>query len=179
MQQLGAEVVTQPGGQAREVALGIRWWCRCLAPHLHGGHSRADSDGWPDNMAGVGGAQLDEFDNTYDNADLGLDKVGAHFWYHDHAMNGTRFHVFAGLAGGYLVRDPRELELGLPVHAEQGEIHLLLQDRNLTVDDGGELRLLHKTTPDTAEFFGPVTLVEGLLWPRVPVRPQAYLLRLA
>jgi spore coat protein A len=146
--------------------------------HLHGGHSRPDSDGWPDNTTARGGGQLDEFDNTYDNADLGLGKVGAHLWYHDHAMNGTRHHVFAGLAGGYLLRDPREAdELGLPVCAADGEMHLLLQDRNLDVVEG-ELQLLHKTTPDTAEFFGPLTLVEGRLWPRVPVRPAVYRLRL-
>jgi spore coat protein A len=145
--------------------------------HLHGGHSRADSDGWPDNLTPAGGAQLDAYSNTYDNAEIGLGKVGAHLWYHDHAMNGTRYHVFAGLAGGYLLRDPREAALGLPTRAEQGEIHLLLQDRNLDASDG-TLRLLHKTTPDTAEFFGPLTLVNGLLWPRLWLRPQVYRLRL-
>jgi hypothetical protein len=29
-------------------------------------------------MAPAGGEQLDSFDNTYDNTDLGLGKVGAH-----------------------------------------------------------------------------------------------------
>lgn len=62
--------------------------------HLHGGHSNPDSDGWPDNMQPTGGSQLTGYDNTYDNAELGLDKVGAFLWYHDHAMNGTHYHVF-------------------------------------------------------------------------------------
>lgn len=92
-------------------------------------------------------------------------------------MNGTRFHVFAGLASGYLLRDPREAELGLLACVEDGEIHLLLQDRNLDATDG-VLRLLHKRTPETAEFFGPLTLVDGLLWPRLRLRPEVFRLRL-
>jgi spore coat protein A len=145
--------------------------------HLHGGHSRADADGFPNNMAGPGGSQLSAFDNTYDNGDIGLDKVGAFLWYHDHAMNGTRYHVYAGLAGGYLLRDQRERALGLPTTAEDGEVVLLLADRNVTAD-GEAVRLLHKTTESTAEMFGPLTLVNGVLWPRIELRPEVYRLRL-
>ena len=162
------------GGTAEDTSSAPVGW---TSVHLHGGHSHADSDGWPDNMLPTGGIQLTGYDNTYDNADLGLDKVGAFLWYHDHAMNGTRYHVFAGLAGGYLVRDPREHQLGLPTRAGDGEIVLLLQDRNLDVADGAP-QLLHKTTTDTAEFFGPLTLVDGKLWPRLPLRPEVYRLRL-
>ena len=128
-------------------------------------------------MVPAGGEQTDVYDNTYDNTDLGLEKVGAHLWYHDHAMNGTRYHVFAGLAGGYLVRDPLERELGLPTCVDEGEVHLLLQDRNVT-GAPDNLRLLRKTTPDTGEFFGPLTLVEGVLWPRLELAPQVFRLRL-
>ena len=46
------------------------------------------------------------------------------------------------------------------------------------VDVDGELRLLHKTTADTAESFGPLTLVDGRLWTRVALRPRVYRLRL-
>lgn len=145
--------------------------------HLHGGHTRADADGFPDNMAATGGQQISGYDNTADNLDLGLGKVGAFLWYHDHAMNGTRYHVYAGLAGGYFIRDPREAELGLPTSAERGEILLMLADRNLTGTEHG-VRLLHKITPGTAEFFGPLTLVDGKLWPRLPLRPMVYRLRL-
>jgi FtsP/CotA-like multicopper oxidase with cupredoxin domain len=167
--ELGAQ-----GGRPEDTSSAPIGW---TSVHLHGAHSRADSDGWPDNMAAAGGEQLDVFDDTYDNTDIGLGKVGAHLWYHDHAMNGTRHHVFAGLAGGYLLRDPREAQLGLPTCVQDGEIHLLLQDRNLDATDG-TLRLLHKTTPDTAEFFGPLTLVDGLLWPRLRLRPEVFRLRL-
>jgi o-aminophenol oxidase len=151
--------------------------------HLHGAHSTSDADGFPDNMAATGSDQLSGYPNSYDNLDLGLGKVGEFLWYHDHAMNGTRYHVYSGLAGGYLVRDPREQQFGLPTGAHDGEVVLVLQDRNLDVVDG-ELRLLHKTTTatatttGTAEAFGPLTLVDGRLWPRVALRPMVYRLRL-
>ncbi|MEO7194643.1 MAG: multicopper oxidase domain-containing protein [Pseudonocardiaceae bacterium] len=145
--------------------------------HLHGAHSPSDADGWPDNMAATGSDQLSAYPNSYDNLDLGLGKVGEFLWYHDHAMNGTRYHNYSGLAGGYLVRDPREGELGLPTSAADGEVVVVVQDRNLDVVDG-ELRLLHKVTTDTAESFGPLTLVDGTLWPRLPLRPMVYRLRL-
>ena len=146
--------------------------CRCTCTADIPG---PDADGWPDNMSATGRDSLNEYDNDYDNLDIGLGKVGAHLWYHDHAMNGTRYHVYAGLAGGYLLRDAAEKDLGLPVTRDEGELHLILQDRNIEKagpadddqngrdehhDPAGELRLLHKTTGDTAEFFGPLTLVE-------------------
>jgi FtsP/CotA-like multicopper oxidase with cupredoxin domain len=151
--------------------------------HLHGAHSPSDADGFPDNMAATGSDQLSGYPNSYDNLDLGLGKVGEFLWYHDHAMNGTRYHVYSGLAGGYLVRDPREQQLGLPTGAHDGEVVLILQDRNLDIVDG-EPRLLHKTTTatatttGTAEAFGPLTLVDGRLWPRVALRPMVYRPRL-
>jgi len=147
-----------------------------LVTHLHGGHVGPESDGWPDHMIPPGGVQSCHYPNDDDNADLGLTKIGASLWYHDHAMNATRLHVMAGLFGGYIVRHPREAALGLPTSASSGEVVLLVQDRNLGVDGSGTLRLLHKTTDETAEFFGPLTMVNGALWPRLAV--EAGLLRL-
>lgn len=146
--------------------------------HLHGAHAPSDADGWPDNMAATGSDQVSQYLNSYDNTDLGLVKAGEFLWYHDHAMNGTRYHNYSGLAGPYLVRDGRERELGLPVSRDDGEIVLVLQDRNLDLGADGQLRLLHKTTTDTAEAFEPLTLVNGRLWPRLGLRPEVYRLRL-
>ncbi|MGH3794155.1 MAG: multicopper oxidase family protein [Pseudonocardiaceae bacterium] len=163
------------GGVPQDTSMAPIGW---TSVHLHGAHSHADADGWPDNMTAAGGQQVSGYDNTADNLDLGLAKVGAFLWYHDHAMNGTRYHVYAGLAGGYFVRDPAEAALGLPTSTEQGEVLLVLQDRNLTTTGAGGVELLHKTTTDTAEFFGPLTLVDGRLWPRLPLRPAVHRLRL-
>jgi spore coat protein A len=168
--QLGREGTQRV--DTRDVPIGF------TSVHLHGAHSSADADGWPDNLSRPGSRHLHAYENTYDNLDLGLDKIGAFLWYHDHAMNGTRYHVYAGLAGGYLLRDPREAALGLPTALDCGEITLVLQDRNLALDDAGELRMLHKTSASTAEFFGPLTVVNGRLWPRLPLAAQVYRLRL-
>ena len=50
-------------------------------------------------------------------------------WYHDHAMAVTRFNVYAGLAGFWLIRDRNERSLGLP--DGEREIPLMIGDRNL------------------------------------------------
>jgi len=151
--------------------------------HLHGAHTRPGVDGWPDALIRSGQSQTCSYDNTHDNADLGYVKVAAAQWYHDQAANGTGHHVHAGLVGGYLVRDPREAELGLPTSAHDGELYLILQDRDLTAPDdaptaAGGRRLRHRTTGDSTASFGPLTLVDGLLWPRISMRPNVYRLRL-
>ena len=133
---------------------------RCRATryvHLHGGVTPASSDGWTENIAAPGQQTLD----TYPN-----DQRAAMLWYHDHVMGVTRFSVYAGLAGLWIVRDDRERELGLP-EGPPYELPLLLADRNFdTAPDGGLTgELLHKTDPQVTECFGPLTAVNGAIWP--------------
>lgn len=115
--------------------------------HLHGGMTLADSDGWAENMAAPGQPTLD----TYPN-----DQRATMLWYHDHVMGVTRFSVYAGLAGLWIVRDERERELELPWGAPY-ELPLLLTDRNFDANEDGSLTgdLLHKTDPKVMECFGP------------------------
>jgi hypothetical protein len=77
-------------------------------------------------------------------------------WYHDHVMGVTRFGVYAGLAGLWIIRDQRERELGLP-EGPPFEVPLLIQDRNFGLDDSGRLtgQLIHKTDPGVMEAFPP------------------------
>lgn len=166
-------------GTAPNLQAPVGW----TSTHLHGAHTRPGTDGWSETMVSSGQSQVCRYDNTHDNAELGLTKAAAAQWYHDRAGDGGPHHVHAGLLGGYLVRHPREDELTLPTSVATGELYLLVQDRNLTrlgdLDaDGDELRLLHKTTPSSGAFFGPLTLVDGLLWPRISLRPDVYRLRL-
>lgn len=162
-------------GTLRDLSAAPLGWA---VTHLHGGHTIPDSDGWPDNMMGGDGRQVCWYDNTSDNADLGLTKVGAMQWYHDHAMGATGLHVYAGLAGPYIIRSRRERDLGLPTGPSTGESVLMLADRNLVEDDDGHIRFLHKNTPDTAEFFGPLTSVNGTLWPYLRIGAGVVRLRL-
>jgi len=100
-------------------------------------------------------------------------------WYHDHVMGVTRFDVYAGLAGLWIVRDDRERELGLP-EGEPYEVPLVLADRNFDTNADGNLAgdLLHKTDPEVMECFPPFTTVNGKVWPYLEVEPATYRFRL-
>ena len=138
--------------------------------HLHGGITQATSDGWTENIAAPGEAVLDSYAN---------DQRAAMLWYHDHVMGVTRFDVYAGLAGLWIVRDERERELDLP-EGPPYELPLLLADRNFDTDDVGNLtgELLHKTDPQVMECFSPFTTVNGTVWPHLDVEPKNYRFRL-
>lgn len=69
-------------------------------------------------------------------SDYAMDQRAALLWYHDHVMSVTRFTVYAGLAGLWIVRDQRERDLGLP-EGPPLEVPLLLQDRNFGQDPRG------------------------------------------
>ncbi len=137
--------------------------------HLHGGRTAAVSDGWTENGTLSG---------QYTTCNYTNDQQATLLWYHDHAMGITRFNVYTGLAGLYIIRDAEEEALRLP--AGPYEIPLLLQDRNLDTAPDGSLtgRLLHKVEDGTMEFFGPFTLVNGIIWPHLPVEARQYRLRL-
>ncbi len=64
--------------------------------HLHGAMTHASSDGWAENLAAPGQAALDAYPN---------EQRATMLWYHDHVMGVTRFNVYAGLAGLWIVRD--------------------------------------------------------------------------
>ena len=93
-------------------------------------------------------------------------------------MGVTRFSVYAGLAGLWIVRDDRERELDLP-EGPPYELPLLLTDRNFDTNADGSLtgELLHKTDPEVMECFSPFTAVNGAVWPVVEVEPTTYRLR--
>lgn len=173
--------MNQPGSNGftpNPLLTGLKAW---TTVHLHGAPTEADSDGWPESIepAGVrtercyefpqevyavrdGSGQLQQFDGGR----------APTYWYHDHAMGVTRFNVYAGLAGAWLVRDPVEGALGLPTGSR--EHVLVIQDRNFETDTGlpdGNLSgpLLHKNTGGVMEAFGPATLVNGVLWPQLSV----------
>jgi FtsP/CotA-like multicopper oxidase with cupredoxin domain len=138
--------------------------------HLHGAMTYATSDGWTEKLTMPGQQAL----NTYPN-----DQRATMLWYHDHVMGVTRFSVYAGLAGLWIVRDQRERELELP-EGPPFELPLLLTDRNFDTNEDGMLNgdLLHKTDPEVMECFSPFTAVNGTVWPHLNVEPTTYRFRL-
>ena len=169
-------------------AAGLTPW---TATHLHGAATHPDSDGWPENVDPPGSRTdrsyqfapevytvRDTAGNVVQQFDGGRAPT---FWYHDHVMSATRFNVYAGLAGMWLVRDPIEATLDLPKGSD--ELVLVVQDRNFETTGGASGddltgALLHKNTDGTMECFAPATLVNGALWPTHAVRPRLGRLRL-
>jgi FtsP/CotA-like multicopper oxidase with cupredoxin domain len=138
--------------------------------HLHGGLTPASYDGWAENLFAPGQHAVFHYP---------MDQRAALLWYHDHAMGVTKFDVYAGLAGLWIIRDERERELELP-EGPPFELPLLIQDRNFDLDEQGRLtgRLVHKTDPGVMEAFAPFTVVNGKVWPVLDVLPATYRFRL-
>src|SRR5439155_14624753 len=138
--------------------------------HLHGGLTPASFDGWAENLFAPGQPAVFHYP---------MNQRAALLWYHDHVMGVTRFDVYAGLAGLWIVRDPRERELQLP-EGPPYELPLMLADRNFDTTSDGALigQLLHKTDPDVMECFSPFTTVNGVIWPRAEVEPTLYRFRM-
>ena len=158
----------EPGRSGRPANATVASLQPWTVVHLHGGRTAAVSDGWTENATLSGQSTTSDYTN---------DQQATLLWYHDHAMGITRFNVYTGLAGLYLIRDTEEAALGLP--AGPYEIPLLIQDRNLETAPDGSLtgRLLHKVEDGTMEFFGPFTLVNGTIWPYLPVEARQYRFR--
>ncbi len=159
----------EPGRSGRPANSTVATLPPWTVVHLHGGRTAAISDGWTENASLSGQSTTNDYTN---------DQQATLLWYHDHAMGITRFNVYAGLAGLYVIRDAEEAALHLP--AGPYEIPLLLQDRNLDTAPDGSLtgRLLHKIEDGTMEFFGPFTLVNGTIWPHLLVEARQYRFRL-
>src|SRR5437588_8879839 len=159
----------EPGRSGRPANSTVATLPPWTVVHLHGGRTIANSDGWTENGALSGQITTSDYTN---------DQQATLLWYHDHAMGITRFNVYTGLAGLYIIRDAEEDALHLP--SGPYEIPLLLQDRNLDTAPDGSLtgRLLHKIEDGTMELFGPFTLVNGTIWPYLPVEARQYRLRL-
>jgi spore coat protein A len=157
-----------PGRDGRPADANVAALRPWTVTHLHGGRTAAGSDGWTENAVFPGQSTLCSYDN---------DQPATMLWYHDHALGITRYNIYAGLAGLYIIRDAEEESLRLP--SGKYEIPLMIQDRNLESSSDGALtgRLLHKTTDDTMEFFGPFTTVNGVIWPYAEVEPRQYRLR--
>ncbi|MCW2238040.1 multicopper oxidase domain-containing protein [Azospirillum canadense] len=168
-----------------------------LVTHLHGGHTQAAFDGFPESFYTQGG---DSGTYIYDYS-----QPGATLWYHDHALGVTRLNVYMGLAGFNLVRDATIDGLmtgqgGAPgvLPDAQHEVGAAIQDRAFTAD--GQLYRPGNTADDplpgaggtvgeefpgshgypfaTPEFFGDVLLVNGKAWPKMDVDRTTYTLHL-
>jgi spore coat protein A len=177
---------------SRGRATHVRFTTKLQTPvvtHLHGGHTPAESDGWPtdvilpagyrvpaasmpmDHTGRTGGmdhasAAKDEHQYTYPN-----DRRAATLWYHDHAMGVTGQNVYMGLAGFYLVEDEEERSLPLP--RGRYDIPLMLCVRQFNHDGSFEYN-----PHGHAGAEGDVILVNGAPWPALQVERRRYRFRI-
>ncbi len=134
--------------------------------HLHGGHVPADVDGYPESTFVPGEGPSSEVQYVYPNG-----QQAGYLWFHDHALGITRYNVYMGLAGLYLMRDSVEDALNIP--NGEYEIPLVLQDRKFNPD--GSLKY-----PSEWEdvWFGDKVMVNGKVWPYLEVKQGKYRFRL-
>ncbi|MEV6279068.1 multicopper oxidase domain-containing protein [Nocardia sp. NPDC051832] len=156
--------------------------------HLHGGHTPADSDGYPMDLILPAHAAAHpthhagrdvaagQRDYTYPNQ-----QGAATLWYHDHRHGGTGYALWQGLAGFHLVHDDEQDALGLPTGAR--DLPLMITDRSFAAD--GSFRYpragAHQhgvTAPYMNGVLGDVILVNGAPWPVARVDAARYRLRL-
>jgi spore coat protein A len=146
-----------------------------IVNHLHGGHTPAESDGYPTDFVQPGATRV----YTYPNG-----QRAAMLWYHDHRMDFTGPQVWRGLAGLYIVRDEEEDRLPLP--RGEKEIPLVICDRSF--DEQGALQYPSmdpalKDRGGVTEAYmggvlGDVILVNGAPWPYLEVANTRYRLRI-
>jgi len=136
--------------------------------HLHGGKTRPESDGFPEDWFTTGQSATYYYPNEQEAAGL---------FYHDHAMGITRLNAVAGLMGMYFLRDEFEDSLNLP--KGESEIPLVLFDRSFWPNG----RLYYPTSgkpdaPWVSEYYGSAILANGKIFPYSEVQPRKYRLRL-
>ncbi len=132
-----------------------------VVTHLHGAHTFADSDGYPEDAYPPG----QELTYIYPNHQL-----PATLWYHDHALGITRLNIYMGLAGFYLIRDDFEQSLDLPTGPY--EIPMAIMDRSFNPD--GSFKYPAAWQP---VFYGDFPLVNGVVSPYLEVDQGRYRFR--
>ena len=149
-------------------------------PHLHGGVTPSDSDGFPlswftKNLERTGptfkGTTFEYFNG----------QLPTTLWYHDHALGMTRLNVAAGLEGTYIIRDPKDTIAPL-LPSGEFEVPLMLTDKAFNTDGS-----IHFTqvgdNPDVhpywdPEYFGDEIMVNGKVWPNLNVQRRQYRFRI-
>ncbi|WP_040413507.1 multicopper oxidase [Desulfosporosinus sp. OT] len=152
-------------------------------PHLHGGETEPSSDGYPEAWFTAGeaitGPAFVKSRYHYVN-----EQEPTTLWYHDHVLGMTRLNVMMGLAGFYLLRDPRNQLDGKDSVLPHGkyELPMVIQDRSF-FDDGSLAYPNNGVVPNIHPywipgFLGNTIMVNGKVWPNLDVEPRQYRFRI-
>ncbi|CAI5494795.1 unnamed protein product [Closterium sp. Naga37s-1] len=151
-----------------------------IVPHRHGGETHSTYDGHPQawfTQFGEAGPTFSTRLYHYHNS-----QRPSIVWYHDHAIAITRINVMAGMAGLYVIMDPKgeekEINKWAPLPGGPFFMPLAIADRmffpngsvNYPVDG-----VVPKEHPHwQPEFFGDTITVNGKVWPYFRVRRALY-----
>lgn len=154
-----------------------------IVTHLHGGEVPSIYDGHPEAWQTYNNIKGETFvTNRYVYPN---NQQSTTLWYHDHSLGITRLNVYAGLAGFYLLRDPKNLldnQATTVLPCGKYEIPLVIQDKSFNSD--GSLYFTNQgDNPDihpywNPEFFGNAILVNGKTWPNLNVERRQYRFRI-
>ncbi|CAI7853650.1 unnamed protein product, partial [Closterium sp. NIES-54] len=102
-----------------------------IVVHRHGGEQMSDFDGHPDAWF----TQFGEVGPTFKSRlyRYGNMQSASLIWFHDHALGWTRLNTVAGLAGAYIIVDPKGEEKNLQFLPQPGSgryVPLVLADRS-------------------------------------------------
>ena len=152
--------------------------------HLHGGHTPAHADGFPNFYVLPGRARDYYYPNIAPRKlregceeEFEISEVPSTMWYHDHGMDLTGHNVSRGLAGFYLLTDDVEDELiarnVLPPVAGEFDIPIALQDQRFRSDGS-----LAYDFFDHDGRLGDVFTANGKAQPKLHVQRRKYRFRL-
>lgn len=143
-----------------------------IAVHLHGGHTPADSDGFPTDLIAPGAFKDYCYPNITPENDV--TEVPSTMWYHDHTHDMTGPHVYSGLGGFYLVTDDLEDELVASKVLPGGDfdVPMVFQDRVL-----GANGQLFFDPFELDGFLGDLMCVNGKVQPHLRVQRRKYRFR--
>jgi FtsP/CotA-like multicopper oxidase with cupredoxin domain len=161
-----------------------------LVTHLHGGENQSFYDGGPNQWFtsdGKHGPQYSTYKQTGLNSAVYYYPNGQQattLWYHDHGLGVTRLNVMSGLAGFYLLREPKT---GIDKVADmlptgKYEMPLVIQDRTFNTDGSlyypsvGVEAATHPYWVNS--FLGNAIMVNGKVWPNMNVDKGQYRLRI-
>ncbi|GJP49539.1 hypothetical protein CLOM_g8738 [Closterium sp. NIES-68] len=151
-----------------------------IVVHRHGGSQQSFYDGHP--LAWF--TQYGEKGPTYTtNVYKYVNDEASTIWYHDHVGGMTRLNVVAGLAGLFIVTDPKvEAKFASWMPPASRTVPLAIADR-LFFADGSinypTVGIVPSVHPNwVPEYLGDTNIVNGLVWPFLKVRPAMYRFKL-
>ena len=160
-----------------------------LVTHLHGGQNQSYYDGGPNEWFtsdGKHGSQYNTFKQTDSNKAIYYYpnvQQATTLWYHDHGLGVTRLNVMSGLAGFYLLREPKDGSDKVAPLLPSGkyEMPLVIQDRTFNTDGSfyyPSVGVEPSTHPYWVNsFLGTTVMVNGKVWPNMNVDRGQYRFR--